>query len=72
MSNQKTNTDSSQSVDSTKALISIAQSNVDEVLHLFDTCLEGLSEAEAKKRLGKYGLNEIAHSLKIGAWRKSD
>ena len=67
MSNQKTNTDSSQSVDSTKALISIAQSNVDEVLHLFDTCLEGLSEAEAKLRLGKYGLNEIAREKAI-AW----
>jgi len=67
VSKQKTNTDSSQSVDSTKALISIAQSNVDEVLHLFDTCLEGLSEAEAKQRLGKYGLNEIAREKAI-AW----
>ncbi|MEI6331321.1 MAG: magnesium-translocating P-type ATPase [Pseudanabaena sp. ELA645] len=67
MSKQKTNTDSSQSVDSTKALISIAQSNVDEVLHLFDTSIEGLSEAEAKQRLGKYGLNEIAREKAI-AW----
>jgi Mg2+-importing ATPase len=67
MSKQKTNTDSSQSVDSTKALISIAQSNVDEVLHLFATSLEGLSEAEAKQRLGKYGLNEIAREKAI-AW----
>lgn len=67
MSKQKTNTDSSQSVDSTKALISIAQSSVDEVLHLFDTSIEGLSEAEAKKRLGKYGLNEIAREKAI-AW----
>ena len=67
MSKQKTNTDSSQSVDSTKALISIAQSSVDEVLHLFDTSIEGLSEAEAKKRLGKSGLNEIAREKAI-AW----
>jgi len=67
VSKQKTNTDSSQSVDSTKALISIAQSSVDEVLHLFDTSIEGLSEAEAKKRLGKYGLNEIAREKAI-AW----
>ena len=49
-----------QPVDSSKALIDIAQRDVDGVLHLFDTELEGLSEAEAKRRLGKSGLNEIA------------
>lgn len=53
--------------DSSASLISIAQSNVDEVLHLFETELEGLSEPEAKRRLDKYGLNEIAREKKI-AW----
>ncbi|WP_103669403.1 magnesium-translocating P-type ATPase [Pseudanabaena sp. BC1403] len=53
--------------DSSASLISIAQSNVDEVLHLFETELEGLSEPEAKQRLDKYGLNEIAREKKI-AW----
>jgi Mg2+-importing ATPase len=55
------------SVDSAKALISIAQSNVKEVLHLFDTELNGLSETEARQRLGKYGLNEIDREKPI-AW----
>ncbi len=53
--------------DSSASLISIAQSDVDEVLHLFETELEGLSESEAKQRLDKYGLNEIAREKKI-AW----
>ena len=53
--------------DSSASLISIAQSDVDEVLHLFETELEGLSEPEAKQRLDKYGLNEIAREKKI-AW----
>jgi P-type Mg2+ transporter len=57
----------STSVNSSKALIDIAQSDVDEVLHLFDTSLEGLNEAEAKRRLNKSGLNEIAREKAI-AW----
>jgi P-type Mg2+ transporter len=51
--------------DSSKELISIAQSDVDEVLRLFDTELEGLSETEAKRRLAKSGLNEIAREKPI-------
>jgi P-type Mg2+ transporter len=57
----------SASVDSSKALIDIAQRDVDGVLHLFDTSLEGLNEAEAKRRLNKSGLNEIAREKAI-AW----
>ena len=57
----------SASVDSSRALIDIAQRDVDGVLHLFDTELEGLSETEAKRRLGKSGLNEIAREKPI-AW----
>jgi P-type Mg2+ transporter len=56
---KKHNPKSSPSVDSSKTLISIAHSSVDEVLHLFDTELEELSETEAKRRLNKSGLNEI-------------
>jgi P-type Mg2+ transporter len=48
------------SVDSSNALIDIAQKDVDGVLKLFDTSLEGLTEIEAKRRLAKSGLNEIA------------
>jgi Mg2+-importing ATPase len=59
--------ESYQSKNESQALISIAQSNVDEVLHLFETSLEGLSETEAKQRLSKYGLNEIAREKAI-AW----
>ena len=51
--------------DSSASLISIAQSDVNQVLHLFETELEGLSEPEAKRRLDKYGLNEIAREKKI-------
>jgi len=58
---------SNSSIDISKELISIAQSSVDEVLHLFDTSLEGLSEEDAKKRLEKSGLNEIAREKAI-AW----
>ena len=47
------------SVDSSNALIDIAQKDVDGVLQLFDTSLEGLTETEAKRRLAKSGLNEI-------------
>lgn len=46
---QKSKTKSKSSGDSSRELISIAQSNVDEVLHLFDTDLEKLSEEDAKK-----------------------
>jgi Mg2+-importing ATPase len=53
--------------DSSASLISIAQSDVNEVLHLFETELEGLSEPEAKQRLDRYGLNEIAREKKV-AW----
>jgi Mg2+-importing ATPase len=55
------------SIDSSKELISIAQSSVEEILHLFDTSFEGLSEEDAKKRLEKSGLNEIAREKAI-AW----
>lgn len=69
--NQTTNSSKSQKPsafkDSSASLISIAQSDVDEVLHLFETELEGLSEPEAKQRLDKYGLNEIAREKKV-AW----
>lgn len=51
---------SNSSVDSSAALIDIAQRDVEGVLSLFDTCLEGLTETEAKRRLEKSGLNEIA------------
>ena len=44
-----------------------AAAGVDGVLHLFDTSLQGLSEAEAKRRLGKAGLNEIPREKPI-AW----
>lgn len=63
-SSPKTKPESSQSTDSSASLISIAQSDVNEVLHLFETALEGLSESEAKRRLDKYGLNEIAREKK--------
>lgn len=69
--NQTTNSSKSQNPsnfkDSSASLISIAQSDVNEVLHLFETELEGLSELEAKRRLDKYGLNEIAREKKV-AW----
>ena len=48
------------SVDSSNALIDIAQKDVAGVLKLFDTTLEGLTETEAKRRFAKSGLNEIA------------
>lgn len=60
----KSSVDSS---DSFKALIDIAQRDVDGVLHLFDTSLNGLTEAEAKRRLEKSGLNEIDREKPI-AW----
>jgi P-type Mg2+ transporter len=67
--NQTTNSSKSQKSstfkDSSASLISIAQSDVNEVLQLFETELEGLSEPEAKRRLDKYGLNEIAREKKI-------
>jgi Mg2+-importing ATPase len=69
--NQTTNSSKSQKSstfkDSSASLISIAQSDVNEVLQLFETELEGLSEPEAKRRLDKYGLNEIAREKKV-AW----
>ena len=52
--------ESSSTPDSSAALINIAQRDVDGVLHLFDTELVGLTETEAKRRLAKSGLNEIA------------
>jgi P-type Mg2+ transporter len=48
------------SVDSSNALIDIAQKDVAGVLQLFDTSLAGLTETEAQRRLAKSGLNEIA------------
>jgi P-type Mg2+ transporter len=47
------------SVDSSTALIDIAQKDVAGVLQLFDTSLAGLTETEAQRRLAKSGLNEI-------------
>lgn len=64
-SSKKPKTRASPSVDSFIALIDIVQRDVDGVLHLFDTSLEGLSETEAKQRLGKSGLNEIAREKPI-------
>ena len=46
--------------ESHSSLIDIAQRDIDGVLQLFDTTLEGLSELEAKRRLRRSGLNEIA------------
>ena len=66
-SSKKPKTGSSSSGDASNALIDIAQHDVDGVLHLFDTSLEGLTETEAKQRLGKSGLNEIAREKAI-AW----
>ena len=69
-SSKKPKTDSNQSIDSSdssKALIDIAQRDVDGVLRLFDTSLDGLTETEAKRRLSKSGLNEIAREKPI-AW----
>ncbi|WP_055077533.1 magnesium-translocating P-type ATPase [Pseudanabaena sp. 'Roaring Creek'] len=69
--NQTTNSSKSlksrTSEDASASLISIAQSDVNEVLHLFETESEGLSETEAKQRLDRYGLNEIAREKKT-AW----
>lgn len=62
---KKPETIASPSVDSSKTLIDIARQDVDGVLHLFDTSLQGLSEAEAKRRLEKSGLNEIAREKPI-------
>ncbi len=59
-SSQPSKSASSASGDAAKALIDIAQRDVEGVLHLFDTSLEGLSETEAKRRLTKSGPNEIA------------
>lgn len=42
-------------------LIEIAQGNVEEVLEMLNTSPEGLSELQSNLRLGKIGLNEIAH-----------
>jgi P-type Mg2+ transporter len=53
-------TQTADSRDSSNALIDIAQKDVDGVLKLFDTNLEGLTEIEAQRRLAKSGLNEIA------------
>ena len=69
-SSKKPKTDSNQSVDSSDssiALIDISQRDIDGVLHLFDTSLDGLTETEAKRRLSKSGLNEIAREKPI-AW----
>ncbi|CAN1211072.1 magnesium-translocating P-type ATPase [Tumidithrix helvetica PCC 7403] len=64
---KKPKTRSSSDVESSKALIEMANCDVDGVLHLFDTSLKGLSDREAKQRLEKYGLNEIAREKPI-AW----
>jgi P-type Mg2+ transporter len=53
-------TQTADSGDSFNALIDIAQKDVDGVLKLFDTNLEGLTGIEAQRRLAKSGLNEIA------------
>ncbi|MGZ5009323.1 MAG: magnesium-translocating P-type ATPase, partial [Methylobacter sp.] len=42
-------------------LIQLAQSNVETVLEQLNTSSEGLSELQSNLRLGKIGLNEIAH-----------
>jgi len=55
--------ESSHSQEESQALISIAQSNVDEVLHLSETSLEGLSETEAKQRLSNSPYAEFSKTL---------
>jgi hypothetical protein len=42
-------------------LIQLAQNNVETVLEQLNTSSEGLSELQSNLRLGKIGLNEIAH-----------
>lgn len=42
-------------------LIQLAQDNIETVLELLNTSSEGLSELQSDLRLGKIGLNEIAH-----------
>jgi Mg2+-importing ATPase len=42
-------------------LIQLAQGNVETVLEMLNTSSEGLSELQSNLRLGKIGLNEIAH-----------
>lgn len=42
-------------------LIQLAQGNIETVLELLNTSSEGLSELQSGLRLGKIGLNEIAH-----------
>lgn len=55
----------SSSTDSSSALVDIARRDVAGVLQLFDTSPAGLSEDEAKRRLEKAGLNEIAREKPI-------
>jgi len=64
---KKPKTESSSSIDLSKALIEIANCGVNGVLQLLNTSQEGLSETEAKWRLDKFGLNEIAREKPI-AW----
>ncbi len=61
---KKTETKSNQE-DSSKALIEIANSQVNQVLQLLNTSQKGLSETEAKRRLSKFGLNEIPREKNI-------
>jgi len=60
----KTKTKSNQE-DSSKALIKIANCDVNGVLQLLNTSQEGLSETEAKRRLNQFGLNEIPREKNI-------
>jgi len=60
---KKTETKSNQE-DSSKALIKIANCDVNKVLQLLNTSQDGLSETEAKRRLNQFGLNEIPREKK--------
>jgi Mg2+-importing ATPase len=44
-----------------KQLIEVSHVSVDEALRRLGTTLEGLPTAEARSRLERYGLNEVAH-----------
>jgi len=41
---------------------------VEEVLHVLETSKDGLPRDEAKKRLERYGRNELSVEAKISAW----
>jgi len=57
---KQSNTTTSKSIEVSTHLIDIAYSDVETVLKILNTSLEGLSEIQSSGRLQKYGLNEVA------------